>query len=91
MEKWTFLSYLQIFRLNDIPFLCIQCIYNAFEYYLDTEEIKLINNKNYDRKNLDLALLYFNVHLFLKERHSMSGGGAERETENPKQAPGSEL
>ena len=40
---------------------------------------------------------FFNVCLFLterereRERQSMSGGGTERETQNPKQAPGSEL
>ena len=39
----------------------------------------------------------FNVYLFLTEREReretarMSGGEAERETQNPKQAPGSEL
>ena len=36
----------------------------------------------------------FNVYLFFlreRERESMSGGGAERETQNLKQAPGSEL
>ena len=28
--------------------------------------------------------------IFERKRQSMSGGGAERETQNPKQAPGSE-
>ena len=39
--------------------------------------------------------LFFNIYSFLRdrERQSMSRGGAEREgeTQNPKQAPGSEL
>ena len=36
---------------------------------------------------------FFDVYLFLRERQSVSRGGAEREreTQNPKQAPGSEL
>ena len=36
---------------------------------------------------------FFNVYLLLKERENMSGGGAEkeRETQNPKEATGSEL
>ena len=36
---------------------------------------------------------FFNVYLFLRERDTLSGsgGGAERETQNPKQALGSEM
>ena len=41
---------------------------------------------------LFFSLLFFSLqHLFTFERQSMSRGGAERETQNPKQAPGSEL
>ena len=39
-------------------------------------------------------ILFFNVHSFFekeRERESMSMGGAERGTQNPKQAPGFEL
>ena len=35
---------------------------------------------------------FFNVYLFLRERDRVAGKGQrERETQNPKQAPGSEL
>ena len=44
---------------------------------------------------LFFIIMIFNVYLCLREteRQSMRGGGAEREreTQNPKQAPGSEL
>ena len=37
-------------------------------------------------------MCFLSVHLFLKEGQSVSRGEAEeRETQNPKQAPGSEL
>ena len=42
-----------------------------------------------------IIILFLMVYLFLRERErnrqSVSRGGAERETQNPKQAPGSEL
>ena len=36
---------------------------------------------------------FFNIYLFLRQRQSMNGGGSEREkeTQNLKRAPGSEL
>ena len=40
---------------------------------------------------LSILFSFFNVYLLLKERQSVAGGGAERETKNPKQASGSEL
>ena len=47
---------------------------------------------------LFIFLISFNVHLFLKERETeheggggREGGQRERETQNPKQDPGSEL
>ena len=38
-------------------------------------------------------LIFFNFYLFFRQRQIMNGGGSEREreTQNPKQAPGSEL
>ena len=40
----------------------------------------------------NIFIYFFNVYLFLRQRQSMNGGGAEREreTQNRKQAPGSE-
>ena len=40
-----------------------------------------------------LLTIFFKVYLFLREKQSMSWGGAEREreTQNSKQVPGSEL
>ena len=40
---------------------------------------------------LNFYVINFCLLLFLRQRQSMSGGGAERETQNPKQVPGSEL
>ena len=39
------------------------------------------------------SFFFFNLYSFLGDRvrQSTSGGGAERETQNPKQAPGSKL
>ena len=42
---------------------------------------------------LSFFFIFFNVYSFLRQRQSMSGGGVERqrETQNPKEPPGSEL
>ena len=39
----------------------------------------------------DVLIIFFNVDLFLRETVRAGEGQRERETQNPKQAPGSEL
>ena len=44
------------------------------------------------QKSFVIQLFFFNVYLFLRQRESMSGGGAEREGDTESEAaPGSEL
>ena len=66
-------------------------------WLLDSFLLKDIGQNSYTQLPGQFQFIFFNVYLFLRERErererqSISGGGAERETQYLKQAPGSEL